>query len=225
MALETRGALYALVLEPPGNEARELSLFRRRIFSALGDASALAFPDAAPLAFGLRLRSAAGPKLRLSRSALVPALSALWKECPGGFASADEASAAAGGGSAAGGLVEAGGSLYLGLGPSFGTLAAAAAASLGGLGLRPLAAEGAEAARGSPPCPWRAGLGFFVCGRSSLEAAAALSPPALSFFDSALALYRLEPGPDPFQALSWRAVAEVKRLSGPRRGRGSDPRP
>ena len=75
MALETRGALYALVLEPPGNEARELSLYRRRIFSALGDASALAFPDAAPLAFGLRLRSAEGPKAGLARAALEPALS------------------------------------------------------------------------------------------------------------------------------------------------------
>ncbi len=212
MALETRGALYALVLEPPGNEARELSLYRRRIFSALGDASALAFPDAAPLAFGLRLRSADSPKAGLARAALEPALSALWKERSEGFASA-------------GGLVEAGGSLYLGLGSSFEALAADAAGILGGLGLGPLAAEGAETASGALSCPWRAGLGFFVCGRSSLEAAAALSPPALSFFDSALALYRLEPGPDPFQALSWRTVAEVRRLSGPRRGRGSAPRP
>ncbi len=211
MALETRGALYALVLEPPGNEARELSLYRRRIFSALGDASALAFPDAAPLAFGLRLRATEGPKVRLTRAGLAPALSALWKGCSEGFAS--------------GGLAEAGGSLYLRLGSSFDALAAAAAKSLGGLGLGLLAAEGVEAARGSPPCPWRAGLGFFVCGRSSMEAAAALSPPALSFYDSTLALYRLEPGPDPFQALSWRAVAEVRRLSGPRRGRSSAPRP
>ncbi|HRY73651.1 MAG TPA: hypothetical protein P5165_10535, partial [Spirochaetia bacterium] len=138
--------------------------------------------------------------------------------CSEGFASTSE-------GFASGGLAEAGGSLYLRLGSSFDALAEAATGILGGLGLSPLTAEGAEAARGSPPCPWRAGLGFFVCGRSSQEAAAALSPPSLSFFDSALALYRLEPGPDPFQALSWRAVAEVRRLSGPRRGRGSAPRP
>lgn len=228
MALKTSGALYALVLEPPGNEARELALYRRRIFSALGDASALAFPEAAPLAFG----RGEGAKPRSLSAAALSALASLWAaslegSATGyeGFASGSEGFATGSEGFASNGLVEADGMLYLGLGPSFAALVEAARNSLGELGLRPLAEEGKAAEGGKKGWPWRAGLGFFVCGRASLREAAALSPPALSFFDASLALYRLDAGPDPLSALAWRELARARRLSGPRKGRDSAPRP
>ena len=40
-----------IALEPPGNIARDLAIFRRRLFAISGDASALAFPEIVPLAF------------------------------------------------------------------------------------------------------------------------------------------------------------------------------
>jgi hypothetical protein len=42
-------ALIALALEPPGNIAGDLALYRRRLFSRLGEASALALPETALL--------------------------------------------------------------------------------------------------------------------------------------------------------------------------------
>ncbi len=43
-------ALNILVLEPPGNEARELARYKRRLFAEGSGDAALAFPEAVPLA-------------------------------------------------------------------------------------------------------------------------------------------------------------------------------
>lgn len=65
-----------IALEPPGNVARDLALYRRELFSRLGDASALAFPEIAPLATA----SAAG---RLAPGSL----ELCWRRVDGAFAS------------------------------------------------------------------------------------------------------------------------------------------
>ena len=43
--------MQMIALEPPGNVARDLALFRRGLFAGLGEGSALAFPETIPLAF------------------------------------------------------------------------------------------------------------------------------------------------------------------------------
>ena len=43
--------MQMIALEPPGNVARDLALFRRSLFAELGEGSALAFPETIPLAF------------------------------------------------------------------------------------------------------------------------------------------------------------------------------
>jgi hypothetical protein len=40
-----------IALEPPGNVARDLALYRRELFARLGEGSALAFPEIVPQAF------------------------------------------------------------------------------------------------------------------------------------------------------------------------------
>ncbi len=49
-----------IALEPPGNIARDLALFRRQLFARLGEASALAFPEIVPLAFASSASSRPG---------------------------------------------------------------------------------------------------------------------------------------------------------------------
>jgi hypothetical protein len=63
-----------IALEPPGNVARDLALYRRELFARLGEGSALAFPEIVPLAFA----SDAG---RLSALALADC----WKGIEGSF--------------------------------------------------------------------------------------------------------------------------------------------
>jgi hypothetical protein len=70
--------LQLIALEPPGNVARDLALFRRKLFARLGDGSALAFPEVLPLAFA----SEAGP---VSPSRLVEC----WEGVEESFSSAE----------------------------------------------------------------------------------------------------------------------------------------
>ena len=98
--------MQIVALEPPGNIARELALYRRSLFASLGEASALAFPELAPLAF------ASGPRRLDAR-----ALGDCWAGIEGRFSS--------------GGLLSSGSRLYLELRGPLGELCARVAAALG----------------------------------------------------------------------------------------------
>lgn len=95
-----------IALEPPGNVARDLALFRRELFARLGEPSALAFPEIVPLAFA---SPAAGPAAR--------ELGGCWKGIGGSFSS--------------GAPVLSGGLLYLALSGPFEELGARARALVG----------------------------------------------------------------------------------------------
>lgn len=176
-----------IALEPPGNAARDLSLFRRALFARLGEGSALAFPDLVPLAF------ASGEGRIAGRNFASRALEACWEGAQGAFSSE--------------GLVICDGLLYLAMRGSLESLtersAAAFASTHGepplkpGLGFflcRPEDPERAlsEALRIGPPR-----IGFLDC---------ALALIALRFGP--------RKRPDPFSALAWRELARSKRRTG-----------
>jgi hypothetical protein len=181
----------AIALEPPGNLARELSLYRRTLFKSFGEASALAFPDIVFLSWSLP------PKLplasRRSPGRLASALDSCWIGVEGPFT--------------ASGIVSLGDSFLLGLGGPLRALAINAAEAAGRLGLEP-----------DPAPPFEPGLGFFLLKPDGADGSAdpslAGEPLRMSFLDCSLALLRLDLGPDPFRAASWKLLARSRRRTG-----------
>ncbi|MGO8694242.1 MAG: hypothetical protein ACLQMF_11310 [Rectinemataceae bacterium] len=212
MPLQTRSdpqgsRFYLAALEPPGNIAREIALYRRRLFSELGDASALAFPEILPLAIGMRPSEAPLP---LKGRALERFLDAAWKGAAGPFRLGRPA------------LLD--GLIYLQTEGPLEVLAAAALRLMGGAGFR-----------SETRLPVRCAFGIFLCrppksstagaspsAAEALSVALSLKPPALSFGDASLLFMRFESGSDPFAALTWKELGRSRRLSGrparPRRG-------
>jgi len=183
---------FALGLEPPGNIARELSLYRRELFRESSDTSALAFPDLAFLAWGTR-RSGSSASLG-SPIALRHALSSSLAGIDGPFALT---------------TVKAfGDCLFLELDGPLEALCQAAGKAIKGLGLET-----------GNPAPIEAGRGFFLLRIDTLVSGFGLpalaASPKLSFSACHLALIRLETGPDPFAAARWDYICRVRRHTGP----------
>jgi hypothetical protein len=181
----------AIALEPPGNIARDISIYRRTLFKSSGEPSALAFPDLAFLSWNLPPEGTLTS--RRSPGALGSALASCWIGVGGPFAEA--------------GLAIAGGSLFLRLAGPLRLLTERAAAAAAGLGLSPAAAP-----------PFEPGRGFFLRrtpGESGSEdLPIALEPPPFSFLDCSLALIRFDLGTDPFRAASWKVLARSRRRTG-----------
>jgi hypothetical protein len=182
----------AIALEPPGNCSRELSLYRRRIFRELGEASALALPDLAFLAWCLP--AGKGPASPRSPGRLRLELDSCWSGVDGSFATS--------------GLASRSGSVFLSLEGSISMIvehAARAAASLG-LDVDPVPAI-------------EPGRGFFLFRGAdrlaSLDPSALPPPPELSFLDCSIALLRFDLGAEPLAVASWRTLARSRRRTGP----------
>ena len=189
------GAVLMLALEPPGNIARDLALFRRGLFARLGEGSALALPEIAPLA----LAPLSGR--RAPRWPSASTLGSCWRGIEGVFS--------------AGGLRLCDGSLFLVVEGPMETLSLRAAKALDE-GRPPMEEHGAIL-EGLP----RGGVGIFLCHPSdqgrALAEAQVLGPPRLDFGDCSLVLLGLSLGRTPFGALSWRELARARRRTGPRR--------
>jgi len=195
VALKTSHENFALLaLVPPGNEARELALFKRALFAATGEASGLAFPEILPLAWrpgepGLRgSKDARRRALRLLERGLGEA----WSGIEGGFE--------------AEGLVEAGGSLFL---DTKGPLEALRGAALAALGASFPGMEWERLPSSSAPFALAAD-GFFIALGTISAKGAQVAPPRLSFRDADLALYAFRTSREPL-ALLWREMARSKR--------------
>ncbi|MBL8968900.1 MAG: hypothetical protein JNG85_17990, partial [Spirochaetaceae bacterium] len=139
MPLQTSPSFICLFLEPPGNEARELALFRRALFAGGGDASVLALPEAVPLAYaGAR---SARPGLASRRQALA----GLWKD----YETLAGRRSVFRGGEA--GIVEREGFLFMELEPPLAAFAEAAETTLAALGYAPVLPGGDRLPGGLPP--------------------------------------------------------------------------
>jgi len=213
-------------LEPPGNIAREIALFRRRLFAASGDPSALAFPELVPLAIG---RISSKRPIRLRRRDLEHLFDSAWEGVTGSFRLGQSLSAE--------------GKLYLRTEGPVEKLAAAARRLMDEAGFEP-----------DPSPPLRCAEGFFLCrsqpavepiaagvqvavadaatspsGSGSddgLSAAARQTPPGSSFGDAQLVFLRFDSGPDPFAALAWKELGRSRRLRGkPERAGREEPTP
>jgi hypothetical protein len=199
VALKTSHEAFALLaLVPPGNEARQLVLYKRALFAATGEASGLGFPEILPLAW-----RAGGPGFPGSKEARERALRLLekrleeaWKGIEGGFET--------------GGLTEAGGSIFLDTrGPLEalkGGVLSALESSFPGMGWERLPSPSAHFALAAD--------GFFLA-LGTIPAAPATpttlaSPPRLAFRDADLALYAFEASREP-PALLWRERARSRR--------------
>jgi hypothetical protein len=173
-----------LTLEPPGNVGRELALYRREFFARLGEGSALAYPEAAPLA----IASAVGrlPRGWPSRQLL----EGCWKGIEGAFSGA--------------GPLMARGLMYLALKGPLAELSLRASKILEGWGDGQAGLEpgiGFFICRPSSP-------------PAALREAELIGPPSLRFLDCSLVLFGLKHPDDPFEALSWRELARARRHTG-----------
>lgn len=186
-----------LGLEPPGNIARDLGLYRRGLFAALGaarlDASALAFPELSALAF-LDTRPGA-----VRGSALARGLDGCWSGTKGSF-------------SATRVFVEAG-FLYLGIEGPWDELRARALKACAALGLK----ETKEP-------PYAIVKGFFLCRDLDAAPGELPPPPKISFRDCSLVALRLcyrsgaGSGSDPLAAATWSERARSRRRTGASEG-------
>jgi hypothetical protein len=185
--ISSEASCLALALEPPGNIARDLAAFKRRLFAELGEASSLFLPEVAPLALA-RSRSLGA----LSRSAIDRALGEIWTGMAGAFIS--------------GGVIVSQGLLYLELEGPYKALVAEAQKAFVTRAFMPY--YGA---------PLEAGRGFFLglSSGSESERGIILSPPRISFRDCSLVILGLHFGEPPRMACTWRELARVKRRSGP----------
>lgn len=203
-----RNRLFMIAVDPPGNAAREISLYRRRLFEALGEPSARAFPDSLPLAFApprhrrataasdsdraanASETTAAGAKRVRSSAA---ALSRIWAGIEGSFDAAAP--------------FEHDGLLYLGVSGPIAKVRDSAYSAFQALGF--------DAFGLSEEKPLRAGIGFFLCKASrmqeALDAALRLAPSDLHFDVCSIALYRLDMGDAPFEAMVWHEQARALR--------------
>ena len=190
-----RLAFLLLALEPPGNIARDLALYRRRLFAATGESSALALPEVAPLA----VATLAG---RSKPSWPAPTeLAGCWRGIEGSF-STD-------------GFCVEGGSLCLTLRGPMENLALRASETLG-------RGEGQQAeAQGWIESLLPCGRGIFLCAAKDPLAAQSraqeLGPPRAEFGDCSLVLLGLSLAGRGLRALSWRELGRAKRRTGPPR--------
>ena len=180
--------LQLIALEPPGNVARDLSLYKRRLFSGLGVGSSLAFPEILPLAFAAK----AAPPASM-------ALAACWDGIGDGFTSD--------------GLLVIKGILYLALRGPIERLSSRVAELMSGRGggLYPLDPP-LEPGVGFFLCRPDSDP------ETALSEALVLEPPRADFRDCALVVLDLSFGPDPFAAVAWRETARAKRRTGRPRG-------
>jgi hypothetical protein len=180
-----------IALEPPGNIAAEIARYRSRLFSALAEPSARAFPELLPLMTVRAVPTDPPPSGRLRRKELhrleaarERTLARAWSGAEGGFSSGPPA------------II--GGRLYLTIEGPFDALASSLAGLLPSLGLEP--AAGAV----SPIAPRS---GFFLCaprdGAAALAAAESLGPPEFSFMACRIALVSVFYGHDAFSTLVW----------------------
>ena len=185
-------------LEPPGNVAAELALYRGRLFAALAEPSARAWPEVIPLAFATEGHADLAPGSR-ERRRLEALLRQAWRGIEGGFSSTRPF------------LRE--GSLYLGFDGPLAALADSLAEGLPEYG-RGSAADAA---------PLAARIGVFLCRprdvERGLEAALGLGPPASAFAACRLSILRAEHGGEPLSATAWRELAAAWR---PRSSRPGD---
>lgn len=184
---------FALAVEAPGNISRDISLLRRRLFAALSDTSALAFPDLIVLAWGITAPGAAAPKLPPS-DGIRRRLSFSMQKIPGSFASTET-------------LVRDG-RVFLGVEGPLGDFAGSASSIFKSLGFEPM-----------PDPPFEPGVGFFISSKAELYARTdsrmAIPLPSFSFFSCSFSLLRFELGSDPFSAVRWTTVARARRIKSP----------
>lgn len=194
MPLQIReaGKACLLALEPPGNLARDLALYRRSLFASYGaergDASALAFPELAALAF-------VGPGAEKGfprRAALAAAIAGCWSGAEGTFASSD--------------LFVEGESLFLGIEGPWEALRQAAIEACAALDLE---------AVGGAALPFPPATGFFLCRAPGSALGDLPRPPRLSFRDCSLVALILRYGADPLEAATWKEIARSRRRTGP----------
>jgi hypothetical protein len=193
--LQHEGSLnrrLAIALEPPGNWARELSLYRRTIFRGLGEASALSFPDLAFLAWSLP--AGKSPASLRSPGKLRLALDSCWSGVEGPFA--------------ASGLAARRGFVFLSLAGALPAIVEHATKASARLGLDV-----------DPEPAIEPGHGFFLFRSAdplaALDLPALPPPPELSFLDCSIVLVRFDIGAEPFAAASWRTWARSRRRTGP----------
>jgi hypothetical protein len=185
---ERQATFLMLALEPPGNIARDLALYRRALFADTGDSSCFLLPEIVPISFARR-ESVHRATVDGDRRAFDDA----WKIAQGGFSSAS--------------FIESRGLLYLGLD---GPLDALTSVSQGIIS--------SSISTPPDDAPLETGLGFFFCRRSpsangSIQRRRA---PQISFFDCSLVLLSIRFGVDPFSSASWREIARSRRPTGPR---------
>jgi hypothetical protein len=181
----------AIVLAPPGNIARELSLYRRLFFSAIGEATARAFPEIVFLSWSLSPdERTASPR---SPGRLRALLASCWLGVEGAFLSTAP--------------VCRRDLAYLGLSGPVDALVGKATHAASSLGLRP-----------DPAPPLDPGIGFFLFRgpdpRDAIDRAGPVETPRISFLDCSLELLSLEADEDPFRAASWTTLARSRRSTG-----------
>ncbi len=179
-----------IALEPPGNIARDIALFRRQLFGRLGEASALAFPEIVPLAFALPLAR------RLSTGEL----ESCWDGLSGAFDSS--------------GVIDSRGLIYLSLDGPLDELRRRATEAFRSAGLQPWNDAPLETGVGFFVCRCAdPALGREESARIGVPRAG-FRDCSLVYFG-----LRFARGPAPgfearpFSALSWREFARAKRPS------------
>ncbi len=175
-----------ITLEPPGNVARDVALYRRKLFSDLGEGSALAFPEVVNLAFSPHLDA---PKVK---NAFLSTLATCWAGIGGAFSSE--------------GPRISEGLLYLAISGPIAQLAARVAEALEESGL-PQEIGPVGTGIGfflcRPPDP-----------EIALRTALRIGYPRVHFLDGSLLLLGLRFGADPFRAATWRELARARRHTG-----------
>jgi hypothetical protein len=189
----TEWDIAAICLVPPGNIARELAAFKRRLFRATGDALSLAFPETAVL---LAAPWAPGLDSRDGRRRTRAVLGSAWPYMEGQFRPGRPALAS--------------GWLVLpmeGLPP---ILLERASAALG---------EGKPSS--DVPFPLLPSFPLFPVRDSTgdLAAVEGASPPALAFGVADLALFRFRVS-EGRRALAWTSIVSVRRRRGRRTAGG-----
>jgi hypothetical protein len=185
---EKQATFLMLALEPPGNLARDLALYRRALFHDSGDPSCFLLPELAPIAF-----APCEPRRRTLKIEVRRAFDEAWKAAKGAFSSAS--------------AIESRGLLYLGLDGPLEALISGSPDIISDV-----------IPRSSGYIPLEAGLGFLLCRSSPLaiESIKKHDIPRISFLDCSLALFSIRFGADPFSSASWREIARSRRPTGPR---------
>jgi len=184
--------IAAICLIPPGNVAREIAAFKRRLFVATGEAEALALPEAAILhAWPWE----AGMGKRDGRRRMKAVLESAWACMEGRFRLAGPSAVS--------------GWLVLAMEALPPAMLERLASAWGG-------------ARPSPPSPLPALPSFPLYRirdeAGDLAAAAGAGPPRLAFGAARLALlrFRLSDESECFKALAWTGIVAASRRTGPK---------